>query len=1314
MKAPAPKSKHPPARFVVFTRLLRPLLHHGSGAPSPKRRAFPLFLAALTLALLLVAQPAAAKEADFDFCPSGSLGGQCSIPRGIAINEAGAGGVPAGTLYLSDNNNRRVQSFTAAGAFIRTWGHDVETGGGTGFEICEVAANCKAGVQGGAAGQFNSIGGGIAVNQSTGNVYIVDRNNLRVQEFSATGAFIRTWGADVDSTGGSGFEICEVAANCKAGIEGTAGGMFAGFNGVLAGIATDSAGNVYVADSGNRRIQKFDSEGHFLRAGGTDVDVGGGTGYEVCTVAANCKAGVSGAPFASPEFLAASPAGSLYAVDRSNHRVYRFDSALALDSGFNPPIASGAGEPLAIAVNPANGDLFLANRGEPTIYEIDPVTGEVIEETFESSENMFGGLAVNGATGELYASPSALFASNNYLRAFDLGDLPGAVTSPEASAITGTLATLHGYVNPVATALTECAFQYTTLADFEAEVFSGAEEAPCAESPTGTEPVAVHADLTELQLGTPYRFRLIAANANGQRAGKVGSFQTVGPRIADTWSEDVTYTEARLKAEVDPEGKPTTFRFDYGTTTAYGSQTPELAAGSDSAVHEVGALVSGLAPGTTYHYRAIASSVDGVRVGPDRSFATYRVPVSDTSCTNQALRTGPAVALPDCRGYEMVSPVDKAGGDIAATAGSNFSREAAYRQASLDGDSVTYTSSTSFGDARRSTTANQYLSARGPEGWSTHGLNPPQGTTVLDQTNFTSGYDLGEVFLAFTPDLCGALMRDHNLVPLEDDAITGFTNLYERDNCGPGVDSYRAITAGPAPVFSFKPEDLGMNYATYSADGSHIIFGADAVLDSTPPAAENTNQQLYDYELATGTLRLVSVLPVGQGGGASTQSSALGAAYGGVGHGRESPLAQAVSADGSRLFWTAGEKIYVRVDGTTTVKIADSGLFLGAASDGSAAIYIEGGQLREFDVDKALAEEVGETSTIAGEAGGLVGASEDLSRLYFTSKEALASGAVASELNLYLREGGTVRLVATLAKEDGAGAVKGAQVDSSSPFYHTSHTSVDGRYLAFMSIRPLTGYDNVDAQTRKAASEVFRYDAVTEDLACVSCRASGARPEGRVLDPVYAETGTPPKVQTAAWLPSSEWGNFTKRALSADGNRILFNSYDALLPRDTNGAQDVYQWEAPGTGTCTESSSSYMPSNEGCIDLLSTGQSPQDSELLDASASGNDVFFTTASSIDPRDPGSIDVYDARVGGGTAPLPAPPASCEGEACQSPPAAPDDPTPASSSFEGAGNVTEPPAKPRCKHGKVRRHGRCAAKKHHKRAHGRHADKNRRAAR
>jgi hypothetical protein len=184
----------------------------------------------------------------------------------------------------------------------------------------------------------------------------------------------------------------------------------------------------------------------------------------------------------------------------------------------------------------------------------------------------------------------------------------------------------------------------------------------------------------------------------------------------------------------------------------------------------------------------------------------------------------------------------------------------------------------------------------------------------------------------------------------------------------------------------------------------------------------------------------------------------------------------------------------------------------------------------------------------------------------------------------------------------------------------------------------------------------------------------------------------------------------TPRNLSDDGNRLFFESFEALVPRDGNGKGDVYEWQrASGQGECdTKGAELFVPDAGGCLSLLSSGQSPSDSVFDDATPDGNDVFIKTDSSLLPQDPGLVDVYDVRVGGGL-PVPDPVAvPCEGEACQIPAPPPEDPTPSSSVVEGAGNLpARRPKKPRCARAKQKASRatkvRCASK--HKRRQSRH---------
>jgi hypothetical protein len=214
----------------------------------------------------------------------------------------------------------------------------------------------------------------------------------------------------------------------------------------------------------------------------------------------------------------------------------------------------------------------------------------------------------------------------------------------------------------------------------------------------------------------------------------------------------------------------------------------------------------------------------------------------------------------------------------------------------------------------------------------------------------------------------------------------------------------------------------------------------------------------------------------------------------------------------------------------------------------------------------------------------------------------------------------------------------------------------DGRYAAFATTMPLTGYDN------GGFVEVFRYDTVGDTFVCASCRPTGARSGG-----------------SARLAPGG-------LSLTDDG-RVFFNSDDAEVPRDLNNRQDVYQWEPdhPPLGTCNESN--------GCLELISTGSSPFDSSLLGTSADGTDAFFFTKETLVRQDQNGnlVKLYDARAGGGflfVPPLPLCKASDECHGAGSQPPAP----------LGIATITgqNPPAAKRCPRGKVKRGNRCVRKK------------------
>ncbi len=268
-----------------------------------------------------------------------------------------------------------------------------------------------------------------------------------------------------------------------------------------------------------------------------------------------------------------------------------------------------------------------------------------------------------------------------------------------------------------------------------------------------------------------------------------------------------------------------------------------------------------------------------------------------------------------------------------------------------------------------------------------------------------------------------------------------------------------------------------------------------------------------------------------------------------------------------------------------------------------------------------------------------------------------ALGAASTGSNLYyLRSGGLYRCAAAnMAAANGCdSATKVAEAADASnypPATGTARVSADGTKLLFVSTTPLKDYagntyDNTDLVTEEPDSQVYLYDAGAAKLSCVSCNPTNGRPIGPSSIPGAIKNGS--ALQT-----------YKPRVLSANGRRVFFDSLDAIAPTDTNtlagtlgtGAPDAYQWEAQGEGSCTRAA--------GCTALISSGRDAAPSRFIDASADGSDAFFLTARSLVGSDPGAVDLYDARIGGGF-PEPPGPIPCEGDSCQVLPPEPVEPT------------------------------------------------------
>jgi DNA-binding beta-propeller fold protein YncE len=374
---------------------------------------------------------------------------------------------------------------------------------------------------------------------------------------------------------------------------------------------------------------------------------------------------------------------------------------------------------------------------------------------------------------------------------------------------------------------------------------------------------------------------------------------------------------------------------------------------------------------------------------------------------------------------------------------------------------------------------------------------------------------------------------------------------------------------------------------------------------------------------------------------------------------------QTASSDGSKVFFTDTAKL-----------TEDSALAPAGEEEQPADLY-------EFELTSAPGQPLkGRLSDLTAESSAgpadvlnlIPGSSDDGSRTYFVANGVLAPGASRGECprdlegegteaepvppdatcNLYVVEPDqahpgqhVTHFIAALSAQDAADWGEGPTSELA-PIHGnlstvTSRVSPDGHYLTFMSQQSLTGYDNRDATSGEADEEVYLYDAQTRRLVCASCNSgmnggSWQRPQG-VFDASESGEGIGllidrPKLWTNRWLAGSIPGwafnisstrataLYQPRYLSDDG-RLYFNSPDALVAQDVNGKTDVYQYEPDGIGDCHDSG--------GCVGLISSGTGTGASAFLDADENGHDVFFMTANRLVATDTDStFDIYDARV------------------------------------------------------------------------------------
>ncbi len=1079
---------------------------------------------------------------------------------------------------------------------------------------------------------------GVTVNEASGDVYVADKGNDRVERFTSLGSYVGEFN-------GSGANLA---------VEGKAAptGRFS----EPRAIAVDneqgspSFGDVYVADTGHDVVDKFTSTGEYV-----------GQLTESST----------GASFGFIAGLATDGQGKLW-VCQESREIDAFDNAAA--NVFLSKITSTGlffGEVGCGFAVDSKDDLY-GRSGFTGIGKLDS-TGKVLILEFDSLLKEFfgvrlGEVAVDLSNDEVYIGNAD--AENSIGRFTSKGQVVETFGSEHLSAASG---------------------------------------------------IAVDAGT-----GTVY----VADEATG----KVDVFALepeARPTIESEGASSVTGTSATLSVKLKATGPDTHYYFQYGPTDCAASPSscvdlpaaPGIDLGSGFESLNASVHLQGLQPNTVYRFRVIASNELGTSEGAERSFVTQAA--------------GGEFGLPDGRQWEMVTPPDKHGSDLTA----DGNEQGADIQAAADGHAITYGATSPFAanpGGSRSPEVTQVFSARQAPGvWATQDI-----TTPHDEGGSELAVGSSAEYKLFSSDLSLGLVEPEGDTPLPPLPPNAEKTPYLRTASG----EYRAIATpenvSPGVKYNGSGEIVGgVQFVSASRDLSHIVVESPLQLTSTPLPREG----YYLYMWVAGRFQLASILP---------NDEPTPASLGDRGDRTGGDVRDAISDSGSRLVFETEGHDYLRdmesgqtvqldtargivepPSGSSVYQAADSEdtrVFFTSAqrltADATASTeYPQAEDLYEFETTGAAGEPpAGRLADLTvdarpGESAGVrgvIGASEDGTYVYFVANGVLGDGAergakpgncergqeaFKETCNLYAEhlDGGThswepPTFVATLS---GADAPSWGTHSDSLKFL-TARVSPSGRYLTFMSERSLTDYENRDAVSGIPDEEVYLYDDGAHRLVCASCNPTGARPAGFLEGTLYEERLVDYSENwPRRWLAGNVPGWTTKDLSNAiyqsrylsDSGRLFFDSSDALVPADVNGKADVYEYEPEGVGSCQgpshgqSASDVYDEAAAGCVGLISAGTSAEESAFLDASETGGDVFFITGSRLAPQDyDTSLDLYDAHECSASAPCAppqaqAPPPCTTGDACK--PAPTPQPAvfgaPSSQTFTGAGNVT--PAAP-----------------------------------
>lgn len=1094
----------------------------------------------------------------------------------------------------------------------------------------------------------------------------------------------------------------------------------------LEGLSSIGAGNVAVSGpnggpwavefKGTRLagadVPPMSAEAALAPSGTVSISSANPNSLEVCTVPADCRAGIAGTALGqfsgnSPGDLAFDSTGNLYALDEGNARVQKFNPALSSVANFGTaafaPFTKAAPERMTAAEGGSRLDFSVSKSGsnERNVLELDTSgnlkDSSLVGASIEGSAGI-AGLAFQEASGTIYAT-TGFNQSPFKVLALNSTPLPAPIpVLGAASGKTETGAVFSGTVDPNGGIGVRCSYEYST----DQVSWTKVNEPDCGSLAPGGGAQAISEAVNGLSPNTHYFLRLAVTRifdpGSVQRTA-VQAFDTTSapPIVSNLAVVEVSDTSARLVGRIDPRNSATGYVFQYGTTPALGSSTAPVNVGSGNNPVVVSQLIQGLSPNTTYYFKLVATNAFGSAATTGQSFLTRSEPLPS----------------PEGRSFEMVSPPDKSATNIDAGTHSKVT-------IASDGETVSFCSGASFGDTpvnMSSPFCGDYVSRRTAAGWQTVGIRPffcPENETA-------PGAELNaQTRLRMSPELDQAVFQLPEAASCLGSLVPGApmpeTNLY-RENLLASPFSYDLLT----PSFNFAPKyaenQLGNMFEGGSEDWSHLVYASTGkqTLDAATPAAGRN--QLFDWH--EGTLSLVSK---DLSGNAFTTGSTLGNNEG-VG---------SISATGDRIFFQNPTierrcfvitcELYLREGGTThwaseqectvacsNIQAAD--VFEWASKDGSKAFFLSSAKLTDdapANGNTCNSEATGSSGCnlylyvqgpnpgaeknltlvskdnepadgSSADVAGVIGASDDGNVVYFAAKGQLVPAApLDSSYKIYRWRwnGGspTVDYLVTLTDATAEGTNGEPSADGKNWLYGVDKS--DGSHGA-----PAVRQVSSDGSRLLLRSRVALLPAIDTDASddvylwsegggwqCISCQTPGLASGGDSSVDSF-KIG----VENSS-LPTQN--REQRLVMTDDARKVFFTSGDALVPQDTNGERDVYEW------------------HDGSISLISSGAGNSPSILIEVSESGDDVFFSTTERLVGWDTDtSTDYYDARVGAGFPEPPATGAPCEGEACRGPSSVVPVGTGAgTAAFQGPGNPApkQKPKKPKKHKGKKKHKG------------------------